>query len=215
MPSEETLRELAALCDERGIRLFCDEVYRGIEVDRERPLPQAADLSETALSLNVASKSYGLPGLRVGWVCCRDRELLARMASVKDYLSICGSAPSEYLAVCALSAREAILDRLNRLLAHNRRLLSDFFLARPEQFHFTAPGGGLTAFPGLRRGTADDFCQALLAATGVLLLPGSLYGETWAKHFRIGFGRADFAENLERLAVFCQNWLPGTGDQSA
>ena len=68
--------------------------------------------------------------------------------------------------------------------------------------------GGLTAFPALRQGSADAFCQALLEATGVLLLPGSLYGESWAKHFRIGFGRVDFRKNCERLAGFCQNWNP-------
>ncbi len=62
VPDEATFRELVALCDERGIRLFCDEVYRGIEVDPARTITQAADLSETAISLNVVSKSYGLPG---------------------------------------------------------------------------------------------------------------------------------------------------------
>ena len=60
--AEETSASWPRLCDERGIRLFCDEVYRGLELDRARTLPQAADLSETAVSLNVASKSYGLPG---------------------------------------------------------------------------------------------------------------------------------------------------------
>nr|WP_211922480.1 pyridoxal phosphate-dependent aminotransferase [Solidesulfovibrio aerotolerans] len=215
LPTPETFAAMVGLAAEQGVRVFSDEVYRFSEAEGVATLPAACDLDPRAVSLGVLSKSFGLPGLRVGWVCCRDREFLARMASVKDYLSICGSAPSEYLAVCALTAREAILDRLNRLLAQNRRLLSDFFLARSDLFHFAAPRGGLTAFPGLRHGTADDFCQALLAAAGVLLLPGSLYGETWAKHFRIGFGRADFAENLERLAVFCQNWLPGPGNQSA
>ena len=53
--------------------------------------------------------------------------------------------------------------------------------------------------------------KAFLISTGVLLLPGSLYGETWAKHFRIGFGRVDFRQNCERLAGFCQKWNPGQG----
>jgi hypothetical protein len=64
VPEATTFRALAELCDERGIRLFCDEVYRGIEVDPSRTLAQAADLSEKAVSLNVASKSDCLPGLR-------------------------------------------------------------------------------------------------------------------------------------------------------
>ena len=214
LPTPETFAAMVGLAAEQGVRVFSDEVYRFSEAQDVPTLPAACDLDPRAVSLGVLSKSFGLPGLRVGWVCCRDRELLTRMASVKDYLSICGSAPSEYLAVCALTAREAILARINRLLTQNRRLLSDFFLTRSDLFHFAAPRGGLTAFPGLRQGSADDFCQDLLAATGVLLLPGSLYGESFAKHFRIGFGRADFAENLERLAAFCQNWVPGTSGRS-
>ena len=93
VPDEATFRELVALCDERGIRLFCDEVYRGIEVDPARTITQAADLSETAVSLNVASKSYGLPGLRVGWLACRDRALLERLEKRKHYTSICNAGP--------------------------------------------------------------------------------------------------------------------------
>jgi hypothetical protein len=71
----EELTRLAELCDERGTHLFSDEVYRGLERDPSRTLPPAADLSERALSLNVTSKSLGLPGLRIGWLTCRDRKL--------------------------------------------------------------------------------------------------------------------------------------------
>jgi len=206
LPSREAFVSMIELARERGARVFSDEVYRFSEADGVPTLPAACDLDPTAVSLGVLSKSFGLAGLRVGWVACRDRELLGRMASVKDYLSICGSAPSEFLAVCALAAREPILARLRALLARNRRFLETFFLNRPDMFHFVTPRGGLTAFPGLVSGDADAFCQAALKKAGVLLLPGRLYGEEWPGRFRIGFGRADFAENLERLAAFCQLW---------
>ena len=68
VPDRKTFTALVELCEERGIRLFSDEVYRGAEPDPDRTLPQAADLSPAALSLNVMSKAYGLPGLRIGWI---------------------------------------------------------------------------------------------------------------------------------------------------
>jgi aspartate/methionine/tyrosine aminotransferase len=51
------------------------------------------------------SKAYGLPGLRIGWIACQDRGVLARMERMKHYLSICNAAPSERLAVIALRVR--------------------------------------------------------------------------------------------------------------
>lgn len=206
LPSREAFAAMADLARERGARIFSDEVYRFSEAEGVPALPAACDMDPKAASLGVLSKSFGLAGLRVGWVACRDRELLGRMAAVKDYLSICGSAPSEFLATCALAAREPILARMRRLLSGNRRLLEAFFLERADMFHFVSPRGGLTAFPGLLAATADDFCRAALDRAGILLLPGRLYGEEWPARFRIGFGRADFPANLEKLADFCQVW---------
>jgi aspartate/methionine/tyrosine aminotransferase len=206
LPSPETFAAVIALAGEHGTRVFSDEVYRFSEAEGVPTLPAACDLAPTAVSLGVLSKSFGLAGLRVGWVACRDKELLTAMATVKDYLSICGSAPSEFLATCALAGREALLARLGALLAHNRRRLEAFFLDHSNLFHFVSPRGGLTAFPGLSDGQADAFCQAALAEAGLLLLPGRLYGPEWADRFRIGFGRADFAQNLKRLDAFCQLW---------
>ncbi|WP_029458545.1 pyridoxal phosphate-dependent aminotransferase [Solidesulfovibrio alcoholivorans] len=206
MPAPEVFASMLEMAREHGARVFSDEVYRFSEAEGVAPLPAACDLDERAVSLGVMSKSFGLPGLRVGWVACRDREQLARMAAIKDYLSICGSAVSEYLAVCALRAREAILGRMRELLGRNRALLADFFHARAGMFHFVPPRGGLTAFPGLVSGDADAFCRAALHEAGLLLLPGRLYGAQWPERFRIGFGRADFAENLKKLGEFCQFW---------
>jgi len=115
-PDAATFTRLVELCDERGIRLFSDEVYRGLE---DEPLPQAADLSSRALSLNVMSKAYGLPGLRVGWLACRDRPLLERLERRKHYTTICNAVPSEHLAAIALRAGAAIRARNRAIVAEN------------------------------------------------------------------------------------------------
>ena len=110
VPSLDSWHRLVRLCDERGITLFSDEVYRGLELEVPS-LPQATDLSGTALSLNVMSKAYGLPGLRIGWIACRDRAVLDRLERAKHYTTICNSAPSEVLALIGLRARERLLER--------------------------------------------------------------------------------------------------------
>jgi aspartate/methionine/tyrosine aminotransferase len=200
--------ELARMCDERGIHLFSDEVYRGLERDPTRTLPQAADLSEHALSLNVTSKSLGLPGLRIGWITCRDRDLLSRLERAKHYTTICNSAPSEILARVALKARTTILDRNRTLIARNLPVFDAFFAENPEIFEWQAPDGGCVAYPRyLGPGTVEEFCNHLVEEAGVLLLPASIYRSdltaTPADRFRIGIGRANPEEGL---AAFGQ-WL--------
>ena len=210
LPTPEDFTAMLRLAGEYGVRVFSDEVYRLSEAEGVPTLPAACDLDPEAVSLGVLSKSFGLPGLRVGWVACRNREVLAGMGAAKDYLSICGSAPSEFLATCALGGREIVLSRMRTLLARNRRLLDDFFAEHADIFQHTPTRGGLTGFPAVTSGDATAFCEAALKKAGLLLLPGELYGETWRSHFRIGFGRADFPQNLARLEEFCQFW-PSAG----
>src|SRR5271154_3920355 len=89
---------LVAFCRRRGIWLFSDEVYRLIERDPAARLPAAVDAYERGISLSAVSKPYGLPGLRVGWIACRNPEILRRIERVRTYLSICNAGPSEVLA---------------------------------------------------------------------------------------------------------------------
>lgn len=199
---------LARICDERGIRLFSDEVYRGIERDPTFILPQAADLSERAISLNVTSKSLGLPGLRIGWLVCRDRALLDRLVRAKHYTSICNSRPSEVLARIALRAREPILRRNRALVAANTKLFDAFFEEFADHFEWRAPDGGCVAFPRyLGPGSAEEFCTRLVEETGVLLLPPTVFASeltpTPTDRFRVGIGRANPEAGLAALA----DWL--------
>ncbi|MFD5731878.1 aminotransferase class I/II-fold pyridoxal phosphate-dependent enzyme [Streptomyces sioyaensis] len=200
--------ELARLCDERGIHLFSDEVYRGLERDPARTLPQAADLSERALSLNVTSKSLGLPGLRIGWITCRDRDLLTRLERAKHYTTICNSAPGEVLARIALKARQTILDRNRALIERNLPFFEAFFAEFGDLFEWQAPDGGCVAYPRyLGPEGVEEFCTRLVAEAGVLLLPASIYRSaltpTPADRFRIGIGRRDPEQGL---AAFAQ-WM--------
>lgn len=203
----DVFRGLADLCAGRGIHLFSDEVYRGLELDPGRRLPQAADLYERALSLNVMSKAYGLPGLRIGWIASRDHALLSRMEKTKHYLSICNSRPSEVLAGIALKAREGILARNRALCAENLEKLAAFFAARPHLYEWAAPDGGCVAFPRyLGADGVEEHCRRLVEEKGVLLLPASLYVSDLlpvpADRFRVGFGRRDIDAGLSAWAEF-------------
>jgi aspartate/methionine/tyrosine aminotransferase len=206
VPDEATFCELVAMCEAWGVRLFCDEVYRGIELDTEKTITQAADLSETAVSLNVMSKSYGLPGLRVGWLACRDRALLERLEKRKHYTSICNPGPAEYLAAIALRSQEDIWERNRGIIAANRPIFDDFFTRWASLFDWQPPIGGCVSFPRYKGGDVEEFCARLLHAEGVLVLPASMYyseiAEVPADHFRVGIGRLGLEEGLAAFERF-------------
>jgi aspartate/methionine/tyrosine aminotransferase len=205
--SRQTFEALIALCAERGIYFLSDEVYRGIERDHSKRLPQAADLYERSLSLNVVSKAYGLPGLRVGWIACRDRDVLGRMLKIKHYLSICNAAPSEVLSTIAIKAREKILGRNRDLAAANLSKLNAFFARHASRFDWYEPDGGCIAYPRyLGSEGVEAFCARLVDDAGVLLLPATMYRSelmpTPPDRFRIGYGRFGMDEALEAFDGF-------------
>ena len=199
--AEETLREITRFTNEKGIWLFSDEVYRECEYDAGQRLPSAADLGEKCVTLGAVSKTYGLPGLRIGWLAAHDRDLLAKIAALKDYTTICASAPSEFLAEVALRQRAALIARSLTILQTNLALLDSFFARRAARFTWARPGAGPVGFPQLIGEDVDLFCDRLVKQAGVLLLPGSVFDDP-GNHFRLGFGRANLPEALAKLEEF-------------
>ena len=193
--------ELNRIALDRGLVLFCDEVYRELEYDPADRLPAACDVNPGAVSLGVMSKTYGLAGLRIGWIATHRAEILDRLATLKDYTTICNSAPSEFLSEIALRHREEIAGRNLQIIRQNLSLLDDFFSRHANRFEWIRPKAGSIAFPKLLDGDIDEFCDALVQESGVLLLPGTLYDHP-GNHFRIGLARKNVPEALTQLEKF-------------
>lgn len=212
----------------RGVRLFCDEAYRGTERgsgSEPTGWPSMADRDPAVLALGLVSKGLGLPGLRTGWLVARDPEVRRRVERYKDFTSICGPAPSELLAAVALRQSHALLARSRRLLAANLDRLDAFMTRWSGWFEWRAPSGGSVTFPRLvdpdRWGGVAAFCERARSEAGVLLAPGGLFSDARADRadprvaavdasFRVGYGRASFAEGLDAL----ERWLRGVESPS-
>ncbi len=197
-------QEVHRMARANGSLLFGDEVYRELEHDPDLRLAAACDSSETALSLGVMSKTYGLAGLRIGWVATHNAEILQKMATLKDYTTICNSAPSEYLAELALRHRRQLADRNLAIVLHNLEILDGFFERHPNRFTWQRPPAGPIAFPQYKGGDVEAFCRRLVTQAGVLLLPGTLFDDEH-NHFRIGFGRKNLPQAVAALEDFIIN----------
>lgn len=151
--------ELVEFCREKRISLFCDEMYQYLKDDCKgnsnnldddgSNLPShvpACVVYEKATTLCGLSKSFSLPGLRIGWLASKDFPLMKKMKSFKDYLSICSSAPSEVLGLIAVRNAPLILGCNRLILAHNLPKLVAFFAKWPLDFVFPRGSAGTTTF---------------------------------------------------------------------
>jgi aspartate/methionine/tyrosine aminotransferase len=195
----EVFDGLIDIARDHGIYVFSDEVYRYLEHDPRTRLPAMADAYEKGVSLGVMSKAYGLPGLRIGWIATPDGDLLEKTVQFKDYTTICSSAPSEFLSLCALKHHDELVARNLAIIEGNLSLLDAMFGRWNGVFEWVRPKAGSIGFPKLLGGRQSEaFCTDLVEQCGVLLLPGEVFDYD-AHHVRIGFGRKNMAECLARL----------------
>jgi aspartate/methionine/tyrosine aminotransferase len=184
----------------KGIYVFCDEVFRELEHDPALRLPAACDAYARAISLGSMSKSYGLPGLRLGWYATQDQDFLEQALAFKNYTTICSSAPSELLTALALRHRQVLLKRNLELVQHNLPLLEAFIGRFDHLFSWVKPNGSPMAFPKVALPDVDAFCDQVVRDISVLLLPGSKYDRP--QHLRMGVGRKNMPEVLARFESY-------------
>lgn len=212
LPGPEFVRALSELSEGHGFILFSDEVYRGLELDPADRLPSMCDINPRAVSLGVMSKTYGLAGLRIGWIATRNELLYRELAAFKDYTTICNSAPSEFLAALALRNAAPIAERNLQIIRANLDHLDAFFARHADLFDWRRPKAGPIAFPALLKGRVHEFCADLVERSGVLLLPGTLYG-AGMNCFRVGYGRKNVPTALLKFEEALR--LPGLGGVGA
>ena len=201
---------LVELCRKHGIYILHDEIFNGLGPVGSQFLPYVADIYERGLSLGVMSKSFGLPGLRIGWIVSQDLDVLSKMERLKHYLSICNSGPSERLAKIALNCRHKLLSRNNGIIEENLPKWDAFFAKYPELFDWYRPDGSCMAFPRYKGSEGvEEFARNLVEKSGVLFLPSTIYsselGPTPTDRFRLGFGRKNLDEGLAALDTHMQS----------
>jgi aspartate/methionine/tyrosine aminotransferase len=197
MPAN-VFKQVLALAASRKIIVFSDEVYRELEHDPEQRLPAACEAYEHGVSLGSMSKTYGLPGLRLGWFACRDAEIIRRCLEFKYYTTICSSAPSEFLTALALRHRAVLVKRNLEIVRRNLSLLDEFLKRHSNLFDWVKPNASPIGFVRVKPDRdVYAFCEEVVRDSGVLLLPGSVYDQP--RHIRFGYGRKNMPEALTQF----------------
>lgn len=196
MLSLDHLHALVELAERHGIPLLVDETYR--DLTHGELLPMAATLSPMALSVASMSKAYGLPGLRAGWVVCRDEQRMTTLLAAKEQMVICGPTIDEAVAGRVLADRSRVLPPI--LVGVRAHLaVVQAWMADQEVFEWVEPSGGvvgLVRFGPEVQVDVDRFYEVLLAEHGTYVGPGRWF-EVDDRHFRLGYGWPT-TEQLER-----------------
>jgi aspartate/methionine/tyrosine aminotransferase len=185
---EETqLLELARIADTLGVYVLVDETYRDMVFGQQLPL--AAEYSPRIISVSSLSKTYGLPGLRTGWIICRDSQLLEAFLAAKEQMHICGPVLEEELAYHYLLHRDRHFARIQADITAKFEITKSW-MNHQNEWEWVEPQGGCVCFPRLRQPAKIDlkkFYHLLLESHGTYVGPGHWF-EMPDHYMRIGFG---------------------------
>lgn len=191
------LQEIGALAAKVGAHVLVDEVYRDILFEDAQPV--VATLGSQFITTSSLTKSYGLSGLRCGWILCAP-ELAERMRRLNDIFGAVGAMPSDALAVAAFRQLPTLEARTRALMERNQQLVRDFLAAHTAELECFMPAHSMTVFPRVRRHADSQPLHDRLRAFETSIVPGKFF--ELPQHFRLGFAvqPEDVATGLQNLA---------------
>jgi len=184
MPPLADLHRLVELAESSGAWLLVDETYRGLTHDE--PYPSAATLSDRAISVCSLSKSFGLPGIRLGWAVTTDTAMAERLLAAKEQVVICTSVLDEAVAGAALGSAGRLLPPIRTMCTEHRAIVSDW-MAEQTLVSWVEPTGGVVCFPRLDDAVDPNRFIAMLNDAGTFVGEGHWF-DADARHFRLGYG---------------------------
>ncbi len=212
--SRPILERIISIARQHDLIIFADEIYDKLVLDGLKHVSIASlDPDAPVITFNGLSKSYIVPGFRIGWGV-----VSGKADMVSDYVEavnkllrarLCANHPMQYAIKPALEGEQthlkSVLDRLTR-----RRDITARMLNSVPEISCTPPTGAFYAFPSLHiKATDDDFVKALIAETGVVVVPGSGFGQVpGTRHFRVVFLPEEdkLTRAYERIIDFVQTF---------
>lgn len=208
----EALAEVLRAAPHVGIMV--DEIYQHIcYVPFHSFRAVAPDLAERTLIINGVSKSHAMTGWRIGWGIGPKR-LISAMIAVQSQITSGASSVGQAAATAALTGDQQLLaERCDDFRA--RRDMMVAALNATELLRCPTADGAFYLFPdctaafgtrtrdGRPIATDADFCEALLAAEGVALVPGRAFGTPGHIRLSYAYSRASLSEAATRIARFC------------
>ena len=183
---EETLHKIIAIIERNKTFLLFDETYR--DMCFGKPLPVAAGLSNRVISVSSMSKSYGVPGIRIGWITCKKQQLMETFLAAKEQIFITNSVVDEEIAYQYLLQKEKLFPPVKQQILENFLVIKDF-MGKQKMLEWVEPKGGCVCFPRIRKELHADiakFHEILLHQYSTYVGRGQWFEED-DRYMRIGY----------------------------
>lgn len=204
--SFEKKQKIIDLCKKYDSYLISDEVYSKIDLADNQDFPEY----DKKITINSLSKSYGLPGLRIGWVQA-NKQIIEGLINIRHYTTLCNNVISEKIASNVLNDQEKYIKRSLDILKENSQITYQCLdkLKEVGKIDYIKPAAGLMVFIKLLNvSDSESFCREFEDKTGILLLPGNKYGDDYKEYFRLGFGidLNNLTYCLDKFSEFILSW---------
>lgn len=201
--SRTFLEQVVDIAKSVGAYVLVDEVY--LPLNHPERFTSIVDLYDKGIATNSLSKTYSMPGIRIGWTAT-NAQLADLFRKFRDYTMICGGVFNDQAATYVLRHRDQVLARNRKLVLGNLAIYRDW-IAHEERASVVMPEAVSTSFPKLDVPVdIRSFCRSLLHDEGVLLVPGDAF-DTPA-HVRLGYcaPEATLRAGLTRLSKYLHQY---------
>jgi aspartate/methionine/tyrosine aminotransferase len=203
--SQETIKKIIAIAETHGCYVIVDETYR--DLNFQTPLlPYMAALSEKVISVSSLSKAFGAPGIRIGWLICRDKQLMHKLLAAKEQMILGNAVIDEAIAEHLLAQKASFLQPIHAHIRDNFGYMKQW-MSEQSFLEWVEPTAGVVCFPRLKAGlqfdSFSDFQNTLYRDYQTVVGYGHWFEQS-ERYFRIGFGyptKDDLVEGLRRLTL--------------
>ncbi len=196
--SKNELEEIIEVVESRNVFLLFDETYRKMAF--REVLPPAAELSPKVISVSSLSKTYGLPGIRMGWIASRDSQLMELFLAAKEQIMICNSVVDEEIAFRFLQQEKDSLAAIHENIRSHFSIVKRWMNSE-QNLEWVEPSGGVVCFPRIKAEQNVDverFYKILNEKYHTFVGPGHWF-EMERRYMRIGYGWPPTNELLKGL----------------
>lgn len=202
MPDKAFASELIEIVTNSGAVLISDEIYAGLPPGADLSGSKLVDQNDKIISLDGLSKTYGLPGLRVGWIASRNQDVMAKLRATRDLFNAYTPTPIDVLARIALENKDVLYKRSAAIVEAGADAASDFFQKHNDLFDWAPPAAGVLSFPKWRGPDgARNLSERLIKEASIVFAPGECFG-AGDNNLRLSVGQSSIIEGLDQLHNF-------------